>query len=616
MQDLNKNRSKVFIGLFILFYIVYLIRVGSLQLSGDKYEIKAINNALNKITLYPSRSVIYDRNKNIIAKNFVMYDLFAFPKDLDSNNRQFVCEVLNIDTALYEKLLIETWIQSRKRRKNNAYDRSALFYSNLSEKQYTILRENLYKLRGFYVEPRTDRAYNIQGGAHALGYLGEASESLLKEDSYYQPGDLVGITGIEKYYEEIFRGVKGVKTVWQDRTYKERGEVNNESFNIPAISGPDVISTLDVNLQRYAELLFQGKRGSIVAIEPKTGEVLVFVNKPDFNPNELVGKERNKAFRKMLIDPKKPLYNRAVKGVYPPGSTVKTVLALIGLQEGIIVPSTRKGCAGGYHMGSIVIGCHGHPSPLDVIGSIQISCNAYYCDLFRQIIDHPQYGNVHEGYRVLEKHWRSFGLGNPTGIDLLGEAKGNIPSVEGLAKRHGKKWRSSQVVSLGIGQGEILLTPLQLANVAAILANRGYYYTPHLVKSIEGNTDTSWLRKFRQIHRTTINPQHFETVIEGMSKVMQPGGTGNGTGIPGIYICCKTGTAQNPHGKDHSLFISFAPRNNPKIAVAVIVENAGFGSTYAAPISNLVIEKYLYPDTNTRVPYLLERIKNSVIEPQ
>ncbi len=616
MQDLNKNRSRVFIAIFILFYLVYLVKVGSLQLLGDRYEIKAINNALNKITLYPSRSVIYDRNHNIIAKNFVMYDLFAFPREIDSTNKSFICKVLQIDTANYEKLLLETWIKSRKRRKNNAYDRSALFYSNLSEQQYTVLRENLYRLRGFYVEPRTDRSYNIQGGAHALGYLGEASESLLKEDAYYQPGDLVGITGIEKYYEPIFRGIKGVKTVWQDRTYKERGAVNNDSFNIAAISGPDVISTLDLNLQQYAELLFKGKRGSIVAIEPQTGEVLVFVNKPDFDPNELVGKERNRSFRKMLIDPKKPLYNRAVKGVYPPGSTVKTVLALIGLQEGIIVPSTRKGCAGGYRMGSIVIGCHGHPSPLDVEGSIQISCNAYYCDLFREIIDHPKYGNVHDGYRVLEKHWRSFGLGNPTGIDLLGEDGGSIPTVEGLAKRHGKKWRSSQVVSLGIGQGEILLTPLQLANVAAIIANRGYYYTPHLVKSIEGYSDLKWNEKFKVKHTTTVESQHFETIINAMNKVLQPGGTANGTGIPGIEICGKTGTAQNPHGKDHSLFISFAPRNNPKIAVAVIVENAGFGSTYAAPISNLVIEKYLNPDTTTKVPYLLERLKNSVLEPQ
>jgi penicillin-binding protein 2 len=614
MQDLNKNRFKIFIGVISFAFVIYILKIASLQLYGDQYERKAINNALNKITLYPSRSVIYDRNNEIIVKNFLLYDLFAFPKELDSTNRNIICDILEIDTLEYERVLLNAWIQSKKRRKNNAYDRSALFYANLNERQYSLLRENLYRLRGFYIEPRTDRSYNVTGGAHAIGYLGEVSEELIQDDPYYQPGDLVGITGIEKFYEPIFRGIKGTKTVWQDRTYRERGEVNNDSFNIPATAGPDVVSTLDIKLQRYAEELFVGKRGSIVAIEPQTGEVLVFLNKPDFDPNKLVGKDRNREFRKMLVDPKKPLYNRAVKGVYPPGSTVKTVLALIGLQEGIIQPESRKWCSGGYHMGSITVGCHGHPSPLDVEGSIQISCNAYYCDLFREIIDHPKYGHVHEGYKVLERHWRSFGLGSPTGIDLMGESNGNIPSVEKLAKRHGKKWRSSQVVSLGIGQGEILLTPLQLANVAAIIANRGYYLKPHLIRTINKEIDQKWLSQFTKRFYTKIDPQHFETVISGMSKVLTPGGTANGTGIKGIEICGKTGTAQNPHGKDHSLFIAFAPRVNPKIAVAVIVENAGFGSTYAAPISNLVIEKYLKPDTLTSVPHLLDRLKSSHLE--
>ncbi len=614
MQDLHKNRYKIFIGVFLLFYTIYLLRVGFIQLNGNQYERKAINNALNKITLYPSRSVIYDRNNKILVKNFLMYDLFAFPKELDSANRTLICNILEIDSLTYSQTLETVWIKSKKRRKNNAYDRSALFYPNLTEKQYILLRENLYRLRGFYIEPRTDRSYNINGGAHSIGYLGEASEQLIQEEPYYQPGDLVGITGMEKYYEPIFRGIKGIKTVWQDRTYRERGAVNNDSFNIPAISGPDVISTLSLDLQKYAEELFVGKRGSIVAIEPQTGEVLTFVNKPDFDPNKLVGRDRNREFRKMLIDPKKPLYNRAVKGVYPPGSTVKTVLALIGLQEGIIQPSSTKWCAGGYHMGSIVVGCHGHPSPLDVEGSIQISCNAYYCDLFRQIIDHPKYENTHAGYQVLEKYWRSFGLGSPTGIDLLGEAGGNIPTVEKLAKRHGKKWRSSQIVSLGIGQGEILLTPLQLANVAAIIANRGFYIKPHLVKKIKGFENKSWAQEFTEKHLIPIDKTHFETVISGMSKVLLPGGTANGTGIKGIEICGKTGTAQNPHGKDHSLFISFAPRENPKIAVAVIVENAGFGSTYAAPISNLIIEKYLRPDSISAAPHLYERLIHSKLE--
>ncbi len=614
MIDIHKQRYKTFIVIFVLFFLLFLYRVASLQLFNTEYEQKAINNALNKITLYPARSVIYDRNKKIIAKNLVMYDLFIFPREIEPKNRDFLCEVLEIDTAQYNSLLLESWIKSKKRQKNNAYNHSALFYSNLTERQYTVIRENLYRLKGFYIEPRTDRSYDIIGGAHAFGYLGEASEDLLKNDPYYQPGDLVGITGIEKYYEPYMRGRKGIRTVWQDRTYRERGVVNDDSFNYPAIAGPDFISSMDLELQQYAEKLLTGKRGSVVAIEPGSGEVLAFVNKPDYNPNDLIGQGRNKEFRKMLIDPKKPLYNRAVKGVYPPGSTVKTVLALIGLQEGVIVPESRKGCGGGYRMGSITVGCHPHGGPLDVEGSIQISCNTYYCALFREIIDNPKYANVQKGYEQLAKHWRSFGLGEPTGIDLLGESGGNIPSVEQLNRRHGPKWRSSMVISLGIGQGEILLTPLQLANVAAILANRGYYYTPHIVKSINGIKDVEWQKKFKTKHQTSIDRIHYETVVAGMSKVMQPGGTAFGASINDIEICGKTGTAQNPHGKDHSLFIAFAPKDNPKIAIAVIVENGGFGATYAAPIATLMIEKYLkHPQTSSKTA-MEKRILEAVLE--
>ncbi len=614
MIDIHKQRYKTFIVLFVVFFLIFLYRIASLQLFNTEYEQKAINNALNKITLYPARSVIYDRNKRIIAKNLVMYDLFIFPREIEPKNRDFLCEVLEIDTAQYNSLLLESWIKSKKRQKNNSYNHSALFYSNLTERQYTVIRENLYRLKGFYIEPRTDRSYEIIGGAHAFGYLGEASEDLLKNDPYYQPGDLVGITGIEKYYEPYMRGRKGIRTVWQDRTYRERGVVNDDSFNYPAIAGPDFISSMDLELQQYAEKLLSGKRGSVVAIEPGSGEVLAFVNKPDYNPNDLIGQGRNKEFRKMLIDPKKPLYNRAVKGVYPPGSTVKTVLALIGLQEGVIVPESRKGCGGGYRMGSITVGCHPHAGPLDVEGSIQISCNTYYCALFREIIDNPKYANVQKGYEQLAKHWRSFGLGEPTGIDLLGESGGNIPSVEQLNRRHGPKWRSSMVISLGIGQGEILLTPLQLANVAAILANRGYYYTPHIVKSINGIRDVEWQKQFKTKHQTSIDRIHYETVVAGMSKVMQPGGTAFAASVNDIEICGKTGTAQNPHGKDHSLFIAFAPKDNPKIAIAVIVENGGFGATYAAPIATLMIEKYLkHPQTSSKTA-MEKRILETVLE--
>ncbi len=614
MQDLYKNRYSVFIIAIIIVFSIFIVKIGSLQLGDNSYEEKAVNNALNKITLYPARSVIFDRNGKIIVKNYAIYDLYIFPKDFDQINTPFMCSVLEIDTAKFNTLFTDAILRSKKRQKNNAFNKSALFYSNLTIKQYTVIRENLFRLKGLFIEPRSDRSYEIVGGAHALGYLGEASESLLKTDAYYQPGDLVGITGIEKYYELWMRGVKGIKTVWQDRTYKERGLVKDDSFNFPAQSGPNVISTLDIELQKFAELLLSGKRGSVVAIEPNSGEVLAFVNKPDFNPNDLIGQNRGKSFRSMLIDPKKPLYNRAVKGVYPPGSTIKTVLALIGLQEGVIEPSSTYGCSGGYRMGSIVVGCHPHGGPLDVVGSIRISCNSYYCNLFRNIIDNPKYNDVKIGYAQLEKHWRSFGLGSPTGIDLLGESGGNIPTVGQLNRRHGDRWRSSMIVSLGIGQGEILLTPLQLANIAGILANRGYYISPHLVKNIEGVKDADWIRKYRTKHYTTIDKVHFETVVQGMSEVFKPGGTAWGTGITDIEICGKTGTAQNTHGKDHSLFIAFAPKDNPKIAIAVIIENGGFGATYAAPIANLLIERYLNPGKPSSKTAMETRMLTTVLE--
>ena len=375
-----------------------------------------------------------------------------------------------------------------------------------------------------------------------------------------------------------------------------------------------MISSLDFELQEYGRLLLNGKKGSIVAIEPKSGEVLAFINNPDYDPNTMVGRDRAKTFKTLLLDPQKPLYNRAVKGVYPPGSTFKTVMALIAMQEGVLTPETTHGCNGGYRLGSIRVGCHPHGGPLDLRGSVRISCNSYYCQVFRDIIDNPKYNDVKVGYAALEKHLRSFGLGSPLNIDLLGESKGNIPSVGQLDRRHGDRWKSSTIISLSIGQGEILLTPLQMCNTAAILANRGWYYSPHLIKRIEGYSDTAWDRKFKIKHFTTVDPRYFQYVIDGMSDVTKPGGTANGTGIEGIEICAKTGTAQNPHGKDHSIYIAFAPKDNPKIAIAVLVENGGFGATWAAPIANLMIEKYINGTAESSKPAMEERIKTSTIQ--
>ena len=613
-MEKGSKRQIVYIGLIAFVFIVYSLKLASIQLGDVPYKKMAINNALNKITLYPSRSNIFDRKGKLMVYSTQMYDLSSFPYDIKKLDTGLLCSILEIDLTTVRHLILDARIRAKKRQKNNAFNNSALFYANLSNKQFTLLRENIYRLPGFYIESRTDRQFATTSAPHALGYLGEADESLIVLDDYNQPGDLVGITGIERYYEKQIRGIKGVKTVWQDRTYTERGVVKDTQFNYPSTAGPDVISSLDFDLQEYGRLLLNGKKGSIVAIEPSTGEVIAFINNPDYDPNTMVGRERAKTFKSLLRDEQKPLYNRAVKGVYPPGSTFKTVMALIAMQEGVLSPETTHGCAGGYRLGSIRVGCHPHGGPLDLRGSIRISCNSYYCQVFRDIIDNPKYGDVKLGYAALEKHLRSFGLGSQLNIDLLGESRGNIPSVAQLNRRHGDRWKSSTVISLSIGQGEILLTPLQICNVAAIIANRGWYYAPHLVKKIDGFKDTGWDRKYKIKKFTTINPTYFSTIIDGMSDVTKPGGTANGTGITDIEICAKTGTAQNPHGKDHSIYMAFAPKDNPKIAIAVLVENGGFGATWAAPIANLMIEKYLKPGVGTSKPAMEERLKTSVIK--
>ncbi len=584
-----------------------------MQVVNKKYEQRAVNNALNKITLYPARSIIYDRNGKLLVYNIAIYDLLVFPKEVKGLDTVEFCSILGINRESFLEHMKMAITNSQKRQKNNAYNKSAVFISNLSKTQYAALQENLYRFNGFYIEAKTDRLYAVKGGAHVLGYLGEISEKNLKADAtYYRPGDLVGITGIERTYEPFIRGTKGIRTVWQDRTYVERGVVKDNEFNYPAESGPDIFSSLDFDLQEFGERLLTNKRGSIVAIDPSNGEILALVNKPDYDPNLLVGESRTMAFRQLILDPRKPLYNRAIKGTYPPGSTFKTVMACIGLQEGILQPQTLHSCFGGYHLGSLTVGCHPHGSPLDLKGAITISCNAYFCQVFRDIIDNPGYSNVKAGYASLEKHLRSFGLGSPLGVDLPGEGGGNVPTIKQLDKRHGKSWKSSMIISLAIGQGEILLTPLQMANCAAIIANRGYFFTPHLVRGI--GLDKKIPEQYRTKHYTTIDTSQFAKVIAGMAEVTKPGGTAWGTGIPTIEICGKTGTAQNPHGKDHSLFIAFAPRYNPKIAIAVIIENGGYGATWAAPISNVMIEHYLTKGKKSEAQYLIDQMLKGIVD--
>lgn len=582
----KNNRFYVFIGVIIFIGIVFISRLFYLQIVDTSNYYKAQSYGSNDITIYPARGTVVDRFGKLMVYNDAVYDLMVVPQKAKNFDKAFLCQELLIDTIEFNKRL-------KKASKYNPREASVI-YKNLPFHLYTRMQEIIYQFPAFYIETKIDRRYNIKGAAHLLGYMGEVNEKQLEQDKYYKPGDIKGITGLEKSYEFYLRGKKGRKVVLVDKFSKQQGSFAGGKFDSLPIAGQNIISAIDFDLQQFGEQLLSNKIGSIVAIEPSTGEVLSIVNSPNYDPNLLVGQQRNKNFGRLLLDPIKPLFNRALKAPYPPGSTFKTVQALIGLQEGVLTPDTRYPCHGGYHMGSITVGCHPHASPLDLRNSITKSCNAYYCFVYRSILDNPKYNSVQDAYVKWTQYLNSFAIGVNTGIDLPEESPGIVKKPTYFEKEFGKNWRSSNVISMSIGQGQIGLTPLQMANIAAVIANKGYFYTPHIVRSIGDNNFIP--PEFKKRRYTMIDAHHFDTIIAGMAKVCLPGGTAGRSGIPGIEICGKTGTAQNPHGEDHSIFIAFAPRENPKIAICVIVENGGFGATYAAPIANLMIERYLAKD--------------------
>ncbi len=586
----KSRRLFVLLAFLVLVGIVFIIRLFFLQIVDTSNYYKAQAYGSNDITIYPARGTIVDRYGKLMVYNDAVYDLMVVPQKAQDYDKISLCKELMLDTNEFNKRL-------KKASKYNPREPSVI-YKNLPFHLYTRLQEVLYQYPAFYIETKIDRRYNINGAAHLLGYMGEVTEKQLQQDKYYKPGDIKGITGIEKSYEVYLRGRKGKKVVLVDKFSKTQGSFAGGKFDSLPFAGDNIISSIDLDLQEFGEKLLTNKIGSIVAIEPSTGEVLSIVNSPNYDPNLLVGQRRNKNFAALLLDPSKPLFNRALKAPYPPGSTFKTIQALIGMQEGVLTPDTKYPCSGGYHMGSITVGCHAHGSPLDLKSSITKSCNAYYCFVYRSILDNPKYNSVQDAYVKWTQYLNSFGIGVLTGIDLPEESKGIVKKPSYFEHEFGKNWRSSNVISMSIGQGQIGLTPLQMANMACIIGNRGYYYTPHVVRSIGDKhfVPTS----FSQRHYCMVDKMYFDTVIAGMANVCSPGGTASHTGIPGITICAKTGTAQNPHGKDHSIFIAFAPRENPKIAICVIVENGGFGADYAAPIANLMIERYL--STNRDLP--------------
>lgn len=574
------SRKQTVIAIFLVVGFIYLVRLFYIQVIDKSYTLSANNNVLRYVTQYPARGLIYDRKGKLLVYNEAVYDLMVLPT-----------QVKKIDTAEFCRLLEitrEGFIDRMDKAKKYSRYKPSLFEKQISKETYGYLEEKMYRFPGFFVQPRTLRFYPKPIGAHLFGYVGEVTQGVIDKNPYYKSGDYIGVSGIEKSYEEVLRGVKGLKIRMVDVHNREVGSFQNGKYDSVAVMGHDLYLSIDADLQEYGELLMTGKMGSVVAIEPRTGEILAFLSSPGYDPNLLVGRVRGKNFGLLMKDPVKPLLNRAMMGTYPPGSTFKMVNDLVGLQEGLLSLDTRYSCQG---TSSSPIRCtHTHQSPLDVEVAIQQSCNPFHWQVFRSILNSNARKNLRENYIAWYNHVLSLGFGKKLGTDLQFELSGNIPSAEDFDAIYGKgHWNSMTVRSLSIGQGEILVTPLQLANYASVMANRGFYIPPHTVKAIGEKNKKPILYK-RVV--STINPAHFEIAVEGMRQVATLG-TARWYQIEGVTMCGKTGTAENPHGDDHSLFMAFAPAENPKIAIAVVIENAGFGSTWALPIASLMIEKYL-----------------------
>jgi penicillin-binding protein 2 len=592
------NRKLIISGLFILMIFIYILRLFYLQVPDNHFKRSAENNATRHMTQYPSRGLIFDRNGELLAYNKPVFNVLMVIREVKEFDTTELCKITGIERDKFVKKF--KYFKARK-----SWFRPHIIIPMLSFARYSLLQEKLYQFRGFYIQPRTIRAYAKTVAANVLGYVGEVNQRVIDKQPYYKSGDYIGISGMEKSYEKEFRGKKGVKIFTVDVHNRIKGSYKDGKYDALAISGSNITTTLDARLQAYGELLMSNKKGSIVVIEPSTGGILTLVTSPTYNPNLLVGKERAKNYKILKNNPDKPLFNRAIGASYPPGSTFKTVNALIGLQEKVITTRTVLPCNGGYRVGSFHQHCH-HGGAVNFIQSIQSSCNAYYSQVFMRILKNNSYDSISLAFDSWRNYLLKFGIGRKLNTDLSYELKGIIYTKEHYEKFFNGRWRPLRLVSMAIGQGEIGITPLQMANVTASIANRGYYFIPHIVKEIQGRDSID--ARFYKKNYVGIDSVYFPPVIDGMELVVKSG-TATRAYLPGISICGKTGTAENPHGKDHSIFIAFAPKENPKIAVAVFVENAGYGGTWAAPIASLMIEKYLN-DSISR-PYVEERIINA-----
>lgn len=578
------NRKYILGGIAVAVVIIYLIRLFSLQLMSDDYKKNADSNAFRKEIQYPSRGLILDRKGRLLVYNESSYNIMVVMNDQRGIDTLDFCQTVGITKDFYIKRMDE--IKSKI-----SYSRYTpqLFMSQIPAEEFSVFREKLFRFKGFSVEKRSVRHYTTGLGAHLLGDVGEVNDKDIANDDYYQSGDFIGKLGVERSYEKELRGEKGMRIMLRDVHGRTQGHYQNGKYDKAPVPGKDVTLSIDLDLQALAERLLEGKLGAIVAIEPSTGQILCMASSPTYDPRLTVGRNRGKYHQQLSRDPMRPLLNRAIMGTYPPGSTFKITQALMGLQEGSITPEIAFPCHHGFNYKGLHLGCHGHASPINLVPAIGTSCNAYFCwNLYRMFSNKRKYGSVQNAMNCWKDHMVDMGFGYKLGIDLPGESRGMIPNANYYDDHYRKLWNALTVISISIGQGEVTATPLQIANLAATVANRGHYYVPHIVRSIRGGQIDSL---YTHPHHTTINPRWYNYAVAGMRKAVLSG-TCHAANIPGIEVCGKTGTAQN-RGHDHSAFMGFAPMNSPRIAVVAYIENGGFGAVYGVPIGALIMEQYL-----------------------
>ena len=603
-MKLNRE-NKLLIGLCTA-AVILIAKLFSIQILDDKYKLSAENNTMVYATIYPTRGIIHDRNGNILVGNKVAYDLMVTPKEVEEFDTLALCRVLDITPEFVREKMDEFY---RNRRRIGW--QSVVMIKQIPPETYMKFAEISYKFPGFRGQARSIREYPFNAGGNLLGYVSEVNASYIeRHPDEYKAGDYAGMTGIEAAREKELRGEKGYNIWLRNSRNKIESRYRDGELDVEAVPGDDITTTIDAELQHYGQMLMDNKVGSLVAIEPSTGEILTLVSSPGIDVDQLANIGQH--YREISTDPYKPMFNRAVQASYPPGSVFKLVNGLIGLEEEVFTPDTKYACNMGYHFGRNKLGCHAHKSPINFEESIMMSCNAYYCYVLRSLLENPRYPSIDEAMDKWNEYVKSFGFGQKLGSDFPSELGGNIPDSKYYNRVYRKGgWKATTVISLSIGQGEIGCTPLHLANLCATVANRGFYYTPHIIKDSENVTID---QKYKERNYTMVDTTHFHKVIGGMYRAVNSGygsgGTASVAAVEGLDICGKTGTAQNPHGDDHSVFICFAPRDNPQIAVAAYVENGGFGATWAAPIASLLVEKYLNGEISPGRKALEERMLN------